>query len=60
MIMKEVVINLNMFSLHMKDIIVGILGKMLIHPLNFEVVTKTPPKLFYWPIYSINFSHLPN
>ena len=29
---------------------------MLIQPLNFGLVTKTPSKLFYWPIYSPNYT----
>jgi len=36
------------------------LGKMPIHPLNFGLVTKIPPKILYWPIYSLNFTQLPN
>ena len=31
--------------------------KMLIHPLNFQVLAKTPLEPFYWPIYSINFTY---
>ena len=30
---------------------------MLIHPLNFQVLAKTPLEPFYWPIYSINFTY---
>ena len=35
-------------------------GKISIHPLNFQLLTKRPPQLFYWPIYSLNYSQLPN
>ena len=33
---------------------------MLIHPLNLQLLAKRPPQLFYWPIYSLNYSQLPN
>ena len=35
-------------------------GKMLMHPLNFQLLAKRPPQLFYWPIYSLYYSQLPN
>ena len=28
-------------------------------PLNFQPLVETPLELFYWPIYSINYTHLP-
>ena len=33
---------------------------MSTHPLNFRVVVITPLELLFWPIYSFNFTHLPN
>ena len=31
------------------------LGKLFIHPLNFNIVAITPSQLLFYPIYSLNF-----
>ena len=30
------------------------------HLLNFQLLTKTPLELLYWPIYSLNYTYLSN
>ena len=47
------------FSLYSINLCI-ILGKMLIHSVNFEVVANITPKLLFWPIYFFSIIHLPN